>query len=133
VCGDLVAAATCDPLERLLESGVLERLHLAAVVADEVVVMVAARVDALEAGDPIAEVDALHEAELVETVERAVHTRNPDFRSLRTRAVVDLLGGETAVLAAEQLDDDAAGAAAAPAFGAHPIEHMIGPRFGHRR
>lgn len=133
VCGDLIATAARDSLEGLLESGVLERLHLAAVVADEVVVMITSWVDALEAGDPVAQVDALHQAELVETVERAVHARNPDLRPLRARAVVDLLSGETAVLAAEQLDDDAAGAAAAPAFGAHPIEHMIGPRFGHRR
>ena len=81
MCGHLVAAAPGNPLERLLESGVLERLDLAAVVADEVVVMVAARIDRLEAGDPVAEVDPLYEPELVETFERAVDACDSDSRS----------------------------------------------------
>ncbi len=133
VRGDLVAAAARDPLERLLESGVLERLHLAAVVADEVMVMVAARVDSLEAGGAIAEVDALHEPEVVQTFERAIHARDSDAGTRTSHAVVDLLSGETAVLTREELDDDAARAPAAPARGAHPCEHVIDPGFRHRR
>ena len=57
----LISAPARDAAECLLESTVLERLHLAAVTADEVVVMVAAGVDPLEAGDAVAEVDPLHE------------------------------------------------------------------------
>ena len=44
---------------------------------------------------------------------------------------MDLLRREAAVLAAEELDDDAAGAPAASAFGAHPVEHVIRPCFRH--
>ncbi len=51
VRGQLVPPPAGNATERLLERRVLERLDLAAVTADEVVVMVAARVDALEAGD----------------------------------------------------------------------------------
>ncbi len=131
--GDLVATAARNSLEGLLESGVLERLHLAAVVAHEVVVMVAARVDPFEAGHPVAQVHALREAKRIETFERAVDARNSHSRPLGAHGVMNLLGGETAVLAAEQLHDNATGAAAAPGFGAHPRENMIGPRFGHGR
>ncbi len=100
VCRDLVAAAVRDSLEGLLERRILERLYLAAVVADKMVMMVAARVDPLEAGDPVAQVDALDKAELVEALERAVHARDSDSRSLRAHAVVDLLSGKAAVLTA---------------------------------
>jgi len=121
VRGDLVPAAARDPLERLLEGVVLERLDLAAVPADEVVMMVAARVDPFEAGDPVAEVDPLHEPEPVETFERAVDACDSDPRSFRAHPVVDLLRREAAVLVTEERDDDAARAPAAPAFGAHPV------------
>ncbi len=132
--GELVSAPSRDAPERLLESAVLEWLHLAAVATDEVVMMmIPARVDALEARDPISQIDALHEAELAETLERSIDARDSDPRSLRAEAFVDLLGGEAAALAAKQLDDHAAGAAAAAALGAHPVEHVLGPSFGHRR
>ena len=44
---------------------------------------------------------------------------------------MDLLRREAAVLAAEELDDDAAGTPAASAFGSHPVEHMIRPPLCH--
>ena len=44
---------------------------------------------------------------------------------------MDLLRRKAAVLAAEELDDDAAGAPATSAFGAHPVEHVIRPCFRH--
>ena len=77
----LVAASPGDAVQRHLERVVLERLDLAAVVADEVVVMVAAWIDPLEAGDRIAEVHPLHEPELVEALERAVDACDSDPRS----------------------------------------------------
>ena len=58
---ELVAAAARDPLERLLEGAVLEGLDLAAVVADEVVVMFAERVHPFEPGHSVAEVHSLYE------------------------------------------------------------------------
>ena len=75
---DVVAAATRDPLHRLLERWILERLHLAAVVADEVVVVLAARVGGLEARDAVSQVDPLHEAGAGEALEHAVDARDPD-------------------------------------------------------
>ncbi len=127
VRGQLVAPPARDATERLLESAVLERLDLAAVAADEMVVMVAAWIDALEAGDRVAEVDPLHEPELVEAFERAVDACDTDPRSFRADAVMELLRGEAAVLATEKLDDDAPSAPAASAFGAHPVEHLLRP------
>jgi hypothetical protein len=91
VCGHGVAAPVADARNRRLERWVLEGLDPAAVVADEMVVMVALRTGRLEARHTVAEVDALHEAELVEALERAVHGRDPRPGALRPNAVVDLL------------------------------------------
>ena len=89
--------------------------------------MVARRIGALEARDPVAEVDALHEPRLDEALDRAVHARDPDASALSADAVVDLLHGEAAVLAGDEVDDGAAGAAAAAARGAEALERALGP------
>ena len=68
-----------------LERGVGERLDLAAVVADDVVVVVAVGQRGLEAGDPVAHVDPLHEPELGEHVEHAVDRGDPDRATLPRR------------------------------------------------
>ena len=104
--GDRVPAPVRDALDRRLEPRVLERLDLAAVVAHEVVVVVASGVSGLETRDAVAEVDPLDEPELVHPVERSVHARDSDSTAARTRRVMDLLRGEAAVLLAEELDDD---------------------------
>jgi hypothetical protein len=88
---DRVAAPVCDALDRCFERRILERLDLAAVVADEVVVMISAGVCRLEAGDAVAEVDALDEPEPVEPFERAIDTCDADARSCVAQALVDLL------------------------------------------
>jgi len=75
---DRVAASICDALDHCFERRILERLDLAAVVADEVVVMVAAGMCGLEACDPVAEVDTLDEPELGEPLEGPVDARDPD-------------------------------------------------------
>jgi hypothetical protein len=61
MCGDCVPAAVGDALDRRFERRVLERLDLAAVVTDEVVMVVAAGMGRLEARDAVAEVDPLDE------------------------------------------------------------------------
>ena len=119
---DGVAATVGDPRDRGLEAGVLERLDLAAVVAHEVMVVVAAGVRGLEARDAVTEIDALHEPERVHTVERAVDARDPDASAPCTHGVVDLLGREAAVLLAEELDDQSSCAPAATARIAKPFE-----------
>ena len=72
VGSDGIAAPVGDALDRCLERRILERLDLAAVVAHQMVVMVAARLSRLEARDPVSEVDALDETEPVETLESSM-------------------------------------------------------------
>jgi len=60
-----VPASVRDALDRCLECRVFERLDLSAVVADEMVVVLASRMRGLEARDAVAEVDALDESEPV--------------------------------------------------------------------
>ena len=57
--GHDVPATVGDPLDRRLERRVRERLDLAAVVAHEVVMMVAVRMGGLEPRHAVSEVDAL--------------------------------------------------------------------------
>ena len=115
VRGHRVTTPVRDALDRGLEAGVLEGLDLAAVVAHEVMVMVAARMSRLEACDPVAEIDPLHEPELVHAFERPVHARDPHAFTLRSNRVVDLLRRKAAVLLAEEHDDAPPCAAAAAA------------------
>lgn len=116
VRGDDVPASVGDALDRRLERRVRERLHLPAVVADEVVMMLAVVVvRLLEAGDAVAEVDALDEPERGHPVERAVDTRDPDARAACAGVVVQFLRREAALLLTEDLDDHLASPSASPA------------------
>src|SRR6187200_2212496 len=117
-----VATSVRDALDRRLEAGVLERLDLPAVVADEVVVMIAPRVGRLEACDAVAEVDPLHEPERVHALECAVDARDSDAAAARAHFVVNLLRRQTAVLLAEELDDESPRAAAPAAGLPQPVE-----------
>jgi hypothetical protein len=101
----LVAQIPGDPLERLLERGVGERVDTTAVVADEMMMMVCAGLGGLEASNAVADVDALYEAKIGELLEDAVHARDPDSATFGTDAVEDLLRGQAAALLAEVLDD----------------------------
>ena len=103
--GDVEAEAACDVLERTLERVVGKRLDLAAVVADEVVVMIASGVRALVAGNAVADVDPLDESEVGEVVEHAVDARDPDAPSLGADPVMDLLRRPAALLSADVLDN----------------------------
>ena len=125
-----VPAPVGDSLDRRLERGVLERLDLPAVVADEMVMMIAAGVGRLEARDSVSEVDSLDEAQVGHAVERAVDARNPDPSAARADAIVDLVRREAAVLLAEELDDDAASASAATARLAQACERDLRPGHG---
>jgi hypothetical protein len=115
VSRDCVAAPVGHALYRGLEGRILEGLDLAAVVAHQVMVVVAPGTRGLEARDAVAEVDALDETEAVEPLERSVHTRDSDAWSGRAEAIMDFLRRQAAPLSAEQLDDRAPGAPAAPA------------------
>jgi hypothetical protein len=101
VAGDGVAGPALDLTEGALELVVGECLNLAAVVANEVVVVLAARVDRLEARSTGADVDALDEAVLAQLLEDAVDAGDPDAAAFRAQLVEDLLRGQAAVLAPE--------------------------------
>lgn len=86
-----IAVRTGDCRDRVLERRVVERVHLAAAPADEMVVVLASRLGRLEAGEPLAEVDAVDEAELGQLIERPVDARDPNSAAVRAEAVKDLL------------------------------------------
>jgi len=117
VCGNRVATRTCDALQSGLEPRVLERLDLAALVADEMVVVLASRVGALEARDTVAEIDPLHEPRVDEPFDGAVHAGDPHPAAFGAHAVVDLLHRQAAVLPAHEVDDDPPRSTAAAALG----------------
>ena len=113
---------------------------VAGVLHDDVVVVVARRVDRLVARDALAGVEAAHEAELVQRLQRAVDRRRRARAAGLAQAVGDLLRGEQAALAAEQLDDRAAARARAQAGAAQDLVGMLEPArarrcgaCGHRR
>ena len=89
--------------------------------------MLSAEVGRLEAGDSVAELDPLHEAELDELVERPVDARDPDAPALRADPVEDLLGRAAAGLGAEVLDHRPAGAAVAEPLCLEVVERPSAP------
>lgn len=98
------AAAVFDGLDRLLEPRVCEGLDLPALVADEMVMMIAVGARRLVACDPVPEVDALDESVLGEDVEDAVDAREPHRRSLSREIGMDLLRASAAGLGGEVVD-----------------------------
>jgi hypothetical protein len=124
---DDVAEVAGQAFELTLEPLVLEGDDLAAAAADEMVMVVAAGVDGLIAGDAGAEVDPLHEPQRDEQVERAVDARDPDATVTETQTVEDLLRGEAAVLLGEKLDDRDAGTAPAMARSPELADGVLGP------
>src|SRR5579864_997973 len=123
VVGDGVAGFALDLVQRALELRVGEGLDLAAVCADEMVMVLAVGLDGLVARGRRADVDALDEAVAGQLLERSVDARDPDLPALCAQPVEDLLGGDAAALAAEQLDHGAAGGAVPPA---HAVQRLHG-------
>ena len=101
---DRVVDPAREPLDGSLEVGVLERGDLAAGVADDVVVMLAVRVDRLVPRDSLGGVDPSRQAQLVEQLERPVHACEADVLAPAVQAVRDLLGGHAAAEIGERLD-----------------------------
>src|SRR5919201_1330902 len=94
-------------MESPFEGRVLEGLDFAAVVADEVVMVVAGSVDWFVAVDAGADVDLLEEALVREQVEDAVHRCDPDLAVGSPKLLLDLQRRHATVLLAEELDDGA--------------------------
>jgi len=105
VSGDGVARLPLDLVNDRLELGVGKRLDLAAVVADEMVVVLAACERRLVPRDPGTEVDALDEALLGELLEHAIDACNPDATPLGTHRVwVKLLASDMGNVQKEDRD-----------------------------
>ena len=100
---DGVAEPLGEPVDQLLELGVLERVEAPAAVADRVVVVLAAGVGGLVAGGAV-DVDAADEPEPGQHVDRAVDAREPDRALLVAQPVVDRLRAQAALLAGEQVE-----------------------------
>jgi hypothetical protein len=79
-------------------------------------VVFAAFVNRFEASRAGTDVDALDEAVLAQLLEHAVDARDPDAAALGSQLIEDLLGGQAAVLAAEELDDRTPGGAVSVAL-----------------
>jgi hypothetical protein len=99
-----VAVPASDPVNGPFEVEVVERIHLSALAADEVVVMLAAGMSGLETGDTVAEVDPAHEAKVSELVEHPVDARDADRAALGTQPVEELLRRDAAVLGGQVRD-----------------------------
>jgi zinc transport system substrate-binding protein len=128
---DGVAEATGDTVDRTLEPGVTERLDLAAITADEMVMVIPVRSRRLVARNPVAGVDTLDQPQVRQCFQRAVDGGDPDRPACLPQLVVDVLRAQAAVLPAEQLDDRLPRAAAAVARRFEGFERITRPC--HRR
>jgi hypothetical protein len=81
-----------------LELGVLERLDLPAIVADEVVVMIAARKETLEASSAPTELDPLQETPFRQEVEGAIDAGETNPPPSRAQLIEDLERRQAALL-----------------------------------
>lgn len=102
--GDRVAAAPLDVPQGALETLVGKRLDPAAVVTDDVMMVLFVVAHGLEAREAVAEVDPLHEPLLLKHVKHAVDAREADAVAALNELAVDLLRPEAAVLSAQEFD-----------------------------
>ena len=106
----LVLELASEALELALEPLVLEGRHAAALLADGMVMVLSARDHRLVAGRPLAELDPLNQAQLVEKVDGAVDAGDADVAARPVKLLRDLIRREAAALAAQQGDDRLTGA-----------------------
>ena len=114
-------------VDRALELLVRKRLDLAAVVAHEVVVVLAALVPRFETGAAGPGVDPLDEPLLDEEVQHAVDARDADRPPGNAEAVVHLLRRQAALLLGEETHDGVPCPAAAMAGGAEDLVCVFCP------
>ena len=122
-----VVESARGPLERLFEAGIGEWVDPAAVVADQVMVVLAAHMGGLEAGNPVTELDTLDEVEVDELLDGAVDARDPDAPALLADAVEDLLCRAAAGLHAEVLDNGPSRSSVAKPFRLERVERAGTP------
>jgi hypothetical protein len=129
--GDLEIRPLGQRQDGLLEPVILEGDDATAVLAHEVMMMVAAWIDALEAGRVAPHIYTLDQSKLLQLLECSVDGRASDAG----QALVDLKGSEGAALLSEELDHLPAPAAAAEAGVGEGAQRALGPglsAFGQR-
>jgi zinc transport system substrate-binding protein len=124
---DRVAEAAGDLVDRTLQPSIAERLNLAAVAADKVVMVIAVRQQRLVTRDAVAGVDAFHQPQVGQRLECSVHGRDPDRTPRAAERVEDLLRAHAAVLAPEEVDDRTPGAALLVAGLSEGVDRVPGP------
>lgn len=124
---DLEAGSAGDLGYRALQPGVLKRQDLPALVADHVVVVLAAGIGALVPGGLRPQIELVHETEVGQLLERAVDARASYAPTAGAKALVDVEGGERARLGGQDLDHGTPRAAAPEAGGLEPGERVLGP------
>jgi hypothetical protein len=111
VLGDLEADPALQPSDRPLEPGVLERLDSAALLADDVVVVLAGRLDPLVARHATAHLEPVHQLQLLQLLQGPIDAGAADRLVRGAQPIVDLDRGHRTVLARQQLDHREARAA----------------------
>lgn len=124
---DSDSEALGDPVYLALQPRIVERNELAALLADQVVMVLPARVDRLEAGLTLADRHALDQSVLDEQLQHAIDARAAYRRALGAQLVLDLHGAEGAGLARQQFDDPLpCPTALMPGAGENRV-HVLGP------
>ncbi len=121
-------------VDRPFEGGILERDELAALVADEVMVVVlAVGVGWLVSGDPVAEVESVHEVVRVQQLEDPVDAGSANgalATAATAQGVFDLDRAQCAALSRQEVDDSVARRTAvvpgAPEYGARMVAPIGG-------
>ena len=124
---DRIAEATRDLVDRALEPHVTESLDLAAVPADEVMVVIAVGARRLEPRNSVACFDSLDQSEVCERFERTVDGGDPDGPPGSPKTVEDLLRAHAAVLTPQKLHDGTTGTPAAEAGAFECLECVTRP------
>jgi hypothetical protein len=112
------------------EPVVFEGGDASAVVADEVVVVVAAGIGRLVAGGAVADVESLYEVELVQQLHGSVDAGEARRLPLGAQGVGDVPRGEAAVLFGQDVDHVEAGGASEVAGLRQSVGGVSSPGFG---
>ena len=123
---DLVLEPRRQAIDRTLERRVLERADLAAAVADNVMMMLAAGKRRL-VGGRLSKLHPAHQAHAGEQLERAVDACDAGVAAAGAQVVEDLLGGKAAVLTRDHVQHRRARAAAAMARAPELVTRVLGP------
>ena len=111
----------------VLQRGVLEGHHAAAVATDGVMMMVAVGLDALVADHSASDLDAQNQAELLELLERPVNARTPNPGATLAQFVVEIQSRDRAIVAGKRFDNGCPGAPSAVAGLPQDGERVLRP------